>query len=325
MPFFSQEDFLKNLLKIFLKNIILLFFIYQQAGAFLDGLTSPLYVDTPYTLTDGEWCRGFIKFKQGFDLPPNGTAYIGVNQKIGGNIYLNNGTLIMTSDLSIGFNSKIIGPGFIKSNNYTLYPSGDFRCVGTVYFLDDISFNGLNNCVLQTTTADMLNMTKLTRVALRKMTISSIDPASFIFPASWLNSLILEDLHWEIGAGKTFSLTTSSLSIEGKSSFLCPQGTIKIPTTMTCKNNGSLFINYLTNLEIAGLALELSSANLELSFKTKLFFTKPTTWGGNGYCKINGQVLLESSGLTIFTNPQNSLAITPGSKLVLKNIHLGIA
>ena len=308
-------------------KIITLLLLLEKPGlilASLDGLISPQQIDNSYSFSNGEWARGFIKFKNGFDVPLNGTVYVGVNQRTGGNINLNNGTLVLTSDLHLGYNSKIIGNGFIKTNNYNCYSAGTIRFIGNIYIDDNFTLNGLNNSTFETTTADFIYLNKIQNVSFKKIRIVTDEPSSFIFPASWLNSLILEDVDWEIASGKNIVLTASTVSILGKSNLLCPRGTFKIPTTITCSQNGSLSIDYLTTVETKGLILELSSAQLALGFNTRLNFTQSTTWAGLGYCRVDGKATLSASGKKIYTNNTGGIAMTAGSKLLLDNIQLVI-
>ncbi len=50
--------------------------------------------------------------------------FLGLHNKLTQDLYLNGGTLILTNDLSLGDNVKIIGPGTIKMQNRRLYIGG---------------------------------------------------------------------------------------------------------------------------------------------------------------------------------------------------------
>ena len=76
--------------------LLLLFFLISAIGqihAFLDGRLAPIYLENRYTFTNYEWAKGNVYFKNGFDLPINGTVIMDITQEVRGKILFRKSTL----------------------------------------------------------------------------------------------------------------------------------------------------------------------------------------------------------------------------------------
>lgn len=94
---------------------------YLQAD--LDGTLAPIFVESSYTFTDGETARGFVSFRNGFDIPADGTVILELAPGMGvdGAVNFNGGTLELREHCIFGPRVVINGKGFIKSNGSTLF------------------------------------------------------------------------------------------------------------------------------------------------------------------------------------------------------------
>ena len=105
--------------------VLVVFLLPYSLDAILDGRTTPIYLDSVYTFTQGEWARGSVFFRQGFDLPIGGTAYLSIDSGfVNGPINLNGGTLILQSHLILKNRGIIVAPGFMRGTNG--FPSSVF-------------------------------------------------------------------------------------------------------------------------------------------------------------------------------------------------------
>lgn len=101
-----------NILRIF---TIILLLCSSSLRAILDGRVNPIYIDTVYTFTNGEWARGSVFFRKGFDLPIGGTVYLGIDGGfVNGPIQLNGATLSLQQAITLKNLATIVAPGFIK-------------------------------------------------------------------------------------------------------------------------------------------------------------------------------------------------------------------
>ena len=124
---------------------------YYSLGAVLDGRVTPIYVESRYTFTNYEWARGNVYFRNGFDLPPGGTINLDINQEVGSDIYLKNGTLRLLGDLKLSSNTQIRETGFINArekvisfkNDWILAPGQKIGIVGSVVF-EGVGSNALS-------------------------------------------------------------------------------------------------------------------------------------------------------------------------------------
>ena len=72
--------------------LIFLPVIVQPLQAILDGRVTPIFLDTNYGFSNFEWARGEVHFLQGFTVPPNTTAILGLTAPVlGANLNLDNG------------------------------------------------------------------------------------------------------------------------------------------------------------------------------------------------------------------------------------------
>lgn len=101
--------------KVILVNFLLTVFFVSDLRPILDGRTNPIYLDTAYTFTQGEWARGSVFFRKGFDLPVGGTIYLGIDTGfVNGPINLNGGTLTLEKPLFLKNQGSIFASGFIR-------------------------------------------------------------------------------------------------------------------------------------------------------------------------------------------------------------------
>ena len=189
------------------RALILLFIIYfyhRPLSAVLDGRVAPIYLTTRYTFTNFEWAYGRVYFKQGFDLPINGTAIVDLVEPVDGNIVFKNSTLIMNNNLNITSNATITGTGFINAKGNILKfdasiglgPSDRFIFTGNII----IEGNG-SNYILPNTGAFIFTQKSpsvfLRNIELRLLTSSNFytapaAPAALVFQNSRL--ILLQQL-----------------------------------------------------------------------------------------------------------------------------------
>lgn len=92
---------------------------FSTLHALLDGLVNPIILDTHYTFTPGEVAKGFVYFREGFDVPFNSTIFLRLAKgvQVNGPIVLNNGTINMRASVHLGPAADIVGEGFFLGAN----------------------------------------------------------------------------------------------------------------------------------------------------------------------------------------------------------------
>ena len=100
-------------------------FLISPLYPVLDGLVSPIYLENRYTFTNYEFARGHVYFKNGFDLPLNGTVVLNILDAVNGYIQSNRSTILFQRNLVLGQGASIKGDCFLLLNNNTLEFSSD--------------------------------------------------------------------------------------------------------------------------------------------------------------------------------------------------------
>ena len=171
----------------FIISLFLFLSEFSPCKAVLDGRNTAIVVDTHYTFTNFEWARGFVKFKNGFDVPANGTIFLGVYTEVSGQmVFLNNrSTIILEDTLSIDKASGFSGSGFIKTNNHWIYYRDNMSVNSPLFITDQLIMDGLSRGILTFNTGSTPTFTLLNsnNIYLFNSYIQSIfistDPFSF--------------------------------------------------------------------------------------------------------------------------------------------------
>lgn len=100
-------------------------FLISPLYPILDGFASPIYLENRYTFTNYEFARGHVYFKNGFDLPLNGTVILNILEPVNGYIQSNRSTILFQRSLVLGQGASIKGDCFLLLNNNTLEFSSD--------------------------------------------------------------------------------------------------------------------------------------------------------------------------------------------------------
>lgn len=300
----------------------------QNANAILDGRLTPIFLDTRYTFTNGEWARGTVFFNNGFDVPPNGTAYVSLNGgAVGGSIGLNGGTLVIDRFLRLEGQGYFVSPGFIRSKqnislNYIYHDSitqSLFMGSGKIKIVGRFEFQGL---------------AKGSRFDQVGCTIDFSESASNLGIAGgivwWRNVITLArrppgiyfynlDL---IALNNTF-INTSSIAFSGISS-ITALGLFTVQELRVI-GNGKCTIYPKSHLKLKNLEVPFKGTRLELKNST-LDFVSTTTGQINifspffslGSISVEGECILKSStNNKLWLDSRADLEILPGSRLLL--------
>ena len=115
--------------------------------AVLDGRVTPIYLENRYTFTNFEWARGNVYFKNGFDLPFGGTVILDINQEVGADIRMMNGTLRLNGNLAFSHDASLTGSGFIDAQNKAISFKNDWVIKANERFiiLSPVTFFGVGS------------------------------------------------------------------------------------------------------------------------------------------------------------------------------------
>ncbi len=106
----------------------LILFVSRSLEAILDGRVQPIYIDGSYTFSNYEWARGEVHFRDGFSVPPQTTAILGITSStVRGFIVLDNGDADGTLDAVSP--SRILLETPLAINNPIIYGGGE---IGTI-------------------------------------------------------------------------------------------------------------------------------------------------------------------------------------------------
>ena len=133
---------------IYLSQLVVVFFgITMKIHAVLDGRAAPIYLESRYTFTNYEWAKGLVYFKQGFDLPAHGTAFLDITHKVEKSINLKNGTLVLLGDLILSADSSITGSGYIDARGKRLFFMANWQPLPSerYFFTSDVIFQGIGS------------------------------------------------------------------------------------------------------------------------------------------------------------------------------------
>ena len=116
----------------------------------LDGRTTPIYLESRYSFTNFEWARGKVYFKQGFDLPFNGTVIIDITEEVRGKVQFRNSTLRLSNDLRLALDASLTGSGFVDAQGNSIFLKNDWQPLPTERFVftSDVTFRGVNSNVI---------------------------------------------------------------------------------------------------------------------------------------------------------------------------------
>ena len=122
------------------------FSFFQLSAVSIDGTVTPSFLEVQYTgFTSGDSARGFVHFTKGFRLPANGTVSLSLAKTpVGGEIDLNNGTLILDDELFLNAGTTFVGTGTIVGNGNAVH------FLGNVKLLDGelrLTMTGLRNTI----------------------------------------------------------------------------------------------------------------------------------------------------------------------------------
>jgi hypothetical protein len=311
-------------------------FYAQSASAILDGRAAPIYLDTRYTFTNYEWARGSVFFRDGFDVAPGGTIFLGME---GGlvqqNIELNGGTICLENDLNLTVNSHMTGSGFIdgnfKSITYRRGFPGLFEGSGYIKLLSHIILNGNGpGAVLDPgQTLDLRGMGGILsvnniRVALRSDRILTdvASPSSIRFNSCYIT---------QAAPSVPFVFTNPEIIFSGDTS-LTTNSKLVIENLLTILEGGRVDILSSSFVQLGGLNVRFS-ADLEARNSILDFVstgTSPIRIGdpqpSQGKLSFVGQTIFRSSsGNELRVDPALSLEFLSGSRLILdEGVHLTI-
>lgn len=289
--------------------------------AILDGTSAPIEVHSLYTFTPFEWARGFVKFYNGFDIPPGSTIFLGVNQQIEGPIGLNGGTIIMEKNLNLAPDVTISDSGFFKTNNHVIFLAGNIDFSSRYFFSDTISFNGLG----------------LGRVSLDAGgRFIILDDNHLFFTALSLrmfnkngNNIIFK------GVGdRIFSMSQSSLNIGRGASLEIDQlnilagcvlrginSDVDVLTTVYIDAESTLLLEPSMTLKTAHVNLPFGLSNLVMD-SAKLNINRPaaTDVTGDGQVFIAGRSILTTFGTDeVIFDPDIDLVLTNGARFIIES------
>lgn len=294
-------------------------------AAILDGTNQAIYLTTHYTFTQGEWAKGFVTFLNGFDIPTNGTVYLDIHPPIQGQINFNNGTLVMKSDLNFGPLIGLSGNGYIKSNNYSINYTGEFRPFGKIYFTDDVIFNGNNGGLLTISLPAEFHLEKVQNVTLKNTKVFANAPVYRWFPpAGGFVSLLFDNIDFEIFSGGAIDIKATNFSIKNHCIFRGAGSGFRTTSPLTISTNARLEIGFDTTAQFSSLTLESLNSELILNNQSKLNFYGSTSWLGLGHLLVNGEASLSTNNLTITTN-SGGVHLAQGSRLKLIKTKLKIS
>lgn len=311
--------------------IVVIDFLGSLLNAILDGRVSPIHLDSVYTFSQGEWARGSVFFRKGFDLPVGGTIYLGIDGGfVNGPINLNGGTLTLEKPLFLQNKGFIVASGFIRgtigkpdSMLIKYEGTGLWDGPGTIKIIQtSMTFEG------NSSTMDHFNITIDLReagpdiffvggtIVLRGLRTSSTTPARIWF----INTDIFSTDSFsifnnpEIYFGGNVSLTTLRRSVTLKNMLLLPF------TKMVIYPGVVLNLNQIS-LPFVGTRLEVRQASLDFRSTSTAFLRMitPYTHNNQGTLSFDGTCKLScSTNNKLVFDKYAKLELLAGARLELK-------
>lgn len=299
---------------------IICFMSQFEVLAILDGRTGnfPIELDTTYTFSNFEWARGYVKFRNGFDVPPNGTIFLGVNQEIEGPVTMNGGTIILERDMilhkNVTFPQVGFDPNFFKTNDYAIFIRGNLNLSNQKYFFSDsIILDGLKTGVINA--QGIRNITAQTNntITLRNM---------FIFAEA--RTFTFQDIN-----NGPFTLNIKNVSMREMNddfSFLNVFGScrliISFPneyrfSSLRITKNASLLVSPLCELYCNQIILEDSSSLILDNAQLSSDSTSTLSINGSGNIFIKGQSSFKAGGDTISVAPDVNIILRSAARLTV--------
>lgn len=135
---------------IIISSLFFLIAAIFQLHAVLDGRITPIYLENRYSFTHYEWARGKVYFKNGFDLPTNGTVIMDITQEVHGKILFRKSTLRLLNDLRLALNGALTGSGFIDAQANSIFFKNDWQPLPSeqFVFISNVTFRGLKTNAL---------------------------------------------------------------------------------------------------------------------------------------------------------------------------------
>lgn len=310
-------------------------FFQQTIYPLLDGRTTPIVLDTRYSFTNFELARGFVHFRNGFDLPPGGTVILQLdgNCPVFNAIYLNGGTLIINNELTLGSNVRIQGNGFLigqpqSSSQATIFFQTFFTYTAGNYIKisNSLSFKSstwgmidfLSGSVLDARGADFLGFTHCSLI---------VRGNSIMMPEGSLSKLYFSDCNIFPGSGQATVFATPTVYFQGKNLISVVSKGFQLKN-ISLVNHGSLEIGSGSNVTLSGISMQESGSSLVLN-DTNLDFVATTTeqirigtTGPSAKTSIlfNGENIFSSSTGNQIVIPSNlKMEFLPGSRLIVSN------
>ncbi len=311
----------------------------QNVYATLDGTVTPIYLDARYSLTPYELVRGNVYFKDGFDLPPNGTVIINITQQVGGDIVMNNGTLILDDHLKLGPDVAISGSGYLQAEDKTLFFLRDKLITDGIIVTSNIIFDGQGkgSILINSGNVSLAFTNNVSRCVFKDMFFRT--PLNSRFFTTDLAPSRLEFDNTLIDLRGVSSNFNSTFVVFKNACFLRGREgkSLTITNTFILDNQGELSIGQglelnvnevLSGDEVTGIVLD--SARLVYTNTSPLFplFRQPSLSAQpRGRLTINGQSQLSGpEGVALSLSEQSiiqcnagaSLSLEPGTHLIIE-------
>jgi len=295
----------------------------------LSGTDKTQFINVAWTFDSGAYAKGYVTFNKGFSLGSN--MSFGCNGIISGDIKLNNHTLTLTSDLYLGKNARIVGPGSINPATYSMYLL-DVEAVvgGTVNVVSNGTIVGNGN-YLSLESGGAINFTtgwqegSLHNLFIRNANHTSFTTNNSLGYFTNLDSVSFEistndyiDLNWNVkiwghcqimgegarlnSCGTTHITTASSLEV-------MPNTTFRI-----CPSHGGIFFLDPTS------EFMLDNATLEFNWWAGSYINTMGRFVVNGFSTIRsliGDIIYFGDGASATNDP--NIVIYPGSNLFIDN------
>ena len=298
--------------------------------AILDGRTAPIYLDSVYSFTQGEWARGSVFFRAGFDLPVGGTVYLGIDGGfVNGPINLNSGTLTLEKPMLLKNNGTIVASGFIRGTTglddsmlISYEGTSLWSGTGTIKIIQtSMAFQGIS------ATMENLNIT----IDLREAGSDIYFLGGKINLRNWLTNDTTPARLWfvdtDIITTNDFSnFYTPEIYFEGNASLetLHPLVLKKIFlqefTKMIVYPGSYLSINQIS-LPYVGTRLELRQSSLDFTSTSTAFLRMITPYAHNnqGTIAFDGNCNLSSStNNTLIFDKYGKIELLSGAQLLIK-------
>ena len=322
-------------------SLFFIFLVFQKTHAVLDGRITPIYLENRYTFTNFEWARGNVYFKNGFDLPTNGTALIGINQEVNAHIVGRNSTLRLENHLKLATGVNITGSGFIDARGYSISFLSNWNVgAGEKYiFISNVILKGSSRYGFFTLSAGSSGGFSFTQgatevlcegfnigpIAWSNFKTNTLAPAKIRFK----NASII--MHYE-----GLTLNSSVVEMIGKVKVInSAQHTLAIPNTLSVGSNSSLYMNSRSQLRVGKIITEDATSRLILD-NARLIYTLTGTYAkifqtsspgkiDTGTLSVKGASIIKTvnPGNQLFMPTNALLQFDPGARLAISpNVRL---